>query len=297
MHLDAILRAAELADIGQESLFKLGARSPGAWGRVVQGYICVPLERNATPPGYQGPLSLSLDDHLQALVWAVWCLDDGAVTLEHLRDTDPQLRSQRLGERLLHDPLQSVEAMEIVSHPVVLHDTPIFLLVSHHRVERGVFQTFRAVDRFTVREVGCAFAPKYVRGHPQTNHAVNGASSTGVLGVVLHDVHLVAKEARGLSSRVGDQRLGLGEFQFELLTQELTDLSLDLLGFCPWPEESKQEIVGIPDIPQAAVRGVFRKLGRKPLHLFAAMKNTIFSHRGKDELSSFLQRRHSVPCA
>ena len=27
------------------------------------------------------------------------------------------------------------------------------------------------------------------------------------------------------------------------------------------------------------------------------LKNTIFPHRGKDELSSFRQRRHSIPCA
>jgi hypothetical protein len=44
---------------------------------------------------------------------------------------------------------------------------------------------------------------------------------------------------------VGDQGLGLGELQLELITQELTDLRLDLLCLAPGTGEPEEKIVAL----------------------------------------------------
>ncbi len=62
------------------------------------------------------------------------------------------------------------------------------------------------------------------------------------LGVILEGKDLVVEEARSVCPRVGDQRLLLGEFQLEVVAQELAQSSLDLLGFGPWPGESQEEV-------------------------------------------------------
>ena len=52
-----------------------------------------------------------------------------------------------------------------------------------------------------------------------------------VLLVVVLDRDLVAEEPRRAGAGVGDQRLVLGEFQLEFVTQELRQALFDLLGF------------------------------------------------------------------
>lgn len=62
---------------------------------------------------------------------------------------------------------------------------------------------------------------------------------------------------------MGDQSLGLGEFQFERVAQELAEAGLDLLSFRAWPCEAEQEVVGIPHVTQASVIGVVGVVGRE----------------------------------
>jgi hypothetical protein len=56
-----------------------------------------------------------------------------------------------------------------------------------------------------------------------------------VLVVGVHHHHLVAEEPGGLRPPVGDQGLGRGQLQLELLAQEPPGLVLDLLGLLPGP--------------------------------------------------------------
>ncbi len=74
---------------------------------------------------------------------------------------------------------------------------------------------------------------------------------------------LVAEEPRRLAGGVGDQSLGLGKLQLELIAQELTDLRLDLLRFAPRTGKPEEKIVAIPHIPKPPVAGIVRVLARQ----------------------------------
>jgi hypothetical protein len=50
--------------------------------------------------------------------------------------------------------------------------------------------------------------------------------------------------------------LSRGQFQLEVLAQELDQALLDLLGFGLGAGEPEQVIVGVPDIPEPAVTGI-----------------------------------------
>ena len=80
----------------------------------------------------------------------------------------------------------------------------------------------------------------------------------GSLRVAVLDGDVVAEEPRWLAAGAGDQGLGRVEFQSEGLPEERRDPGLDLLGFGLRPGESHQGIVGVPQVPEAAVAGVHR---------------------------------------
>jgi hypothetical protein len=74
---------------------------------------------------------------------------------------------------------------------------------------------------------------------------------------------LVAEEVRRLAGGVGDQGLGLGQLQFELVAQERPDPGLDLLSFALGTGEPEQEVVAVPHIPKPPVAGIVRVLARQ----------------------------------
>lgn len=61
MNLDAVVRAAELAGISQETFENLCASAPDVPRTVVEDFVLVPIERNAAPLRYQRRLPGSLD--------------------------------------------------------------------------------------------------------------------------------------------------------------------------------------------------------------------------------------------
>jgi hypothetical protein len=72
------------------------------------------------------------------------------------------------------------------------------------------------------------------------------------------DGDLVAEEGRCLGAGMRDQGLVLVEFQVEVVTQELGQALLDLLGFGLGPGEPEEVIVGIADISGPPVAGITR---------------------------------------
>lgn len=77
----------------------------------------------------------------------------------------------------------------------------------------------------------------------QTDDAVDRASASGIeFPVAVLDGDLIPKEACRLGPTVGDQRLGVGQFQLEGVAQELPDVALDRLGFVPRSRETEQEV-------------------------------------------------------
>ena len=69
---------------------------------------------------------------------------------------------------------------------------------------------------------------------------------------------MVAEEPRPLGAGVGDQGLGVAEFQPEGLPEEPREPGLDLLGFGLRPDKSQYVVIRVPYVFQAAVAGVHR---------------------------------------
>ena len=71
------------------------------------------------------------------------------------------------------------------------------------------------------------------------------------------DGDLVAGEPRRAGTGVGDQGLVFGQFQLEVITQELGEAGLDLLGLGFRPGEPEQGVVGVSGgVAQPPVPGI-----------------------------------------
>ncbi|MGH8055984.1 MAG: hypothetical protein ACREOH_01920 [Candidatus Entotheonellia bacterium] len=73
------------------------------------------------------------------------------------------------------------------------------------------------------------------------------------LPVVLQHHAVVAENPRGWGARVRDPRLGGGEFQREVIAQELSERVLDRFGFVSWPAESDQPISRIAPVSAPSI--------------------------------------------
>ncbi len=82
----------------------------------------------------------------------------------------------------------------------------------------------------------------------QPGHAIDRPATVGERPVVVLGGDLVADEPRSAGAGVGDPRLCLRQFQLELIAQELTEATFDLLSFGRRSGEPEQEVVGIADV-------------------------------------------------
>jgi hypothetical protein len=87
------------------------------------------------------------------------------------------------------------------------------------------------MDRFSVAHVGCGLALHHIPRHLQADGAVEASLAFGAPGCIVVHHNVIAEKVRRLGAGVGDQGLGFGELQFEMLAQELSDSGLDLLSF------------------------------------------------------------------
>lgn len=65
-----------------------------------------------------------------------------------------------------------------------------------------------------------------------------------------------------MSAPLGEQRLGCGECQFAVISQEGPDGRLDLRGFAAWPAKPAPPLVRIASIAQASLGRILRVEGR-----------------------------------
>src|SRR5258708_24774095 len=222
---------------------------PYGFGLVVEACAYTSRERYATPVRDERCLLVpTIHSHPKHPIGARRRGGGRPIAAPDLLNAEAQLVPERLGQRGPHDPLETIEPVAVVGKLVVLHDTPELLLVmGHDAVWRVVFH-FRPVYRFTAAHVRFALSPRDGHGHPQTDISVDGA-----FRVVMHGAYLITEEARGFGPRVSDQSLGLGEFQFERVAQELAEAGLDLLSLRAWPSEAEQKVVGVAHVAQASV--------------------------------------------
>jgi hypothetical protein len=90
-----------------------------------------------------------------------------------------------------------------------------------------------------------AFGLDHIGGHVQPDATVGRSAASGQSLVVVAHGDLVAEEPRRTGAGVGDQRLGLGQLQLEVLLQELSEATFDLLGFGLRSGEPEQDVIGL----------------------------------------------------
>src|SRR3981081_251774 len=132
VNLHFLLGAAMLAGVSKEPLQQLGPPIPDKARSIIEDCFALVSQRDAAPLGYQRTSSFTLDLNLESLARAVRCMDGRGVPVPDLLDGGAPLGGQRLGEGLLHDPPHTVEAVKVVGHSVILHETPIFRLELLH---------------------------------------------------------------------------------------------------------------------------------------------------------------------
>ena len=128
---------------------------------------------------------------------------------------------------------------------------------------------------FAPLHVPRAFGRDHLPGHAEPDPAVDRPVASGDLPVVVLDGDLVAEEPRRAGAGVGDQRLGLRQLQRELLVQEPSEATFDLLSFGSWSGEPEQDVIGVSDVTQPPILRIVRIQARKAALLLAQR-----SHRG-----------------
>src|SRR5262245_7164527 len=107
MDLDLLPGATELAGVGQQPREELRTPGPDLVHRVVEDRVLLSGERDAAPPHHERGLPFAPLLDLEALAWAAGRLECSPEAGVDLADADAQLVRQRLGQRRLHDPLQT----------------------------------------------------------------------------------------------------------------------------------------------------------------------------------------------
>jgi hypothetical protein len=167
------------------------------------------------------------------------------------------LSANGMDQRKFHHPMESPKAMDVEGQEVVLDEAPIFRLVLGHDAEIGVTKPSSQPTRSASPHVSRAFRPDDIHGDLQPGCAIDTAMTAKVVLLIgVQGDDLVAEESCRFRSRMGDQRLLPGEFELERVVQESPQLKSDLFGLLPWPTEAEQEVIRIPDIPQASEVGV-----------------------------------------
>jgi hypothetical protein len=133
--------------------------------------------------------------------------------------------------------------VNISGRQVVLDDAPVdgpeggddgvVAAVGQGRLFRGL----------TAAQERGALGLDHIERHPQRDLSVHRSAAAGGFAAVVLDGDLVAEESGRAGAGVGDQRLVVGEFQFEFVTQELRQPLFDLLGFGLRPGEPEQMVI------------------------------------------------------
>ena len=122
---------------------------------------------------------------------------------------------------------------------------------------------------FAELQVRGALGRDHVPWHAQRDAAIGRPPAVGELAVVVVDGDLIAEVTGRTGAAVSDQRLFLGQFQLEVITQERPEALFDLLGFGFRSGEPEQGVIGIAGVSEPPVGGIAGVLAGKRTLLFA----------------------------
>src|SRR6266567_2817519 len=81
--------------------------------------------------------------------------------------------------------------------------------------------------------------------HEEANAPIGATALLDVFGIVLLVHNVIVQKSRFFAACVGDERLFLGHFQFEGVSQELSELLLDCLCFFSRASKAEERIIRI----------------------------------------------------
>src|SRR2546425_10499439 len=90
-----------------------------------------------------------------------------------------------------------------------------------------------------------------------------------MLGIGPHRADLVPEKPGRVTGSMGEQGLGPGKLQLEVILQELSELILDGFRFVARPNEAKQKIVRVAHVSEPPKPRIVRSHRSKVLRLLA----------------------------
>ena len=262
MHFHVPGALADLAPVREEPGNQLLRTGCPAWLAVLDNGLLLLPERYSAVSRDQRLPAFAFDDRLEALARTVRSVDFRFMLCRHLRYGRAVLSREGLQHRRLHDPAQPVQTVDVIGQQVVLDYSPvlrsvdgddgIIVHVHHPGPARG----------FPALRIGCALGLDHVSGHPEPDGRIARPLAPGYRLVILLNGDLVAEEPCRAGTRVGNQRLFLGQVQLEFVAQELPEPPLDFLGFRFRPGETEQVVISITAISQPPVARIMNILAR-----------------------------------
>jgi hypothetical protein len=139
------------------------------------------------------------------------------VALVHLWHREPEFGCQCLDERLLHHPLERIQAPQVVRESVIVHQTPIFRLVVGDDGEITLHRQFLPMSGFALALITPAFLLNDAVRDAKSNTSIETPLRMGALGVVVERLDLVAEETSTLIPGMSNECFRVREFQLEVV--------------------------------------------------------------------------------
>jgi hypothetical protein len=217
IHFHILSRSTQFAFLGKESFDQFVTFWSCDSGLLINEYRhWLSFERYAPKSSHKRFLSFSWDVDFQALVRDSVCCLETCFVLAPLRfHAALVLVGKGLEEGTAGLPVQFPKPADVVGKHIILHHSPIFLLVMVDDGKIIVFQQLGPMMRFSRLLIEGTFAFDDIWRNEQPNATVGDTPFLSLLGVALLVHDMVVEETRLLCTRMSNQGLFLGHFELE----------------------------------------------------------------------------------
>jgi len=253
--LNPVPRATEFACVRQKTSDKLGSgrrRAVQVRWDVHETEERIGRKSDSSEPCDQRFLAWSVKSHLHAPHGPSPMIDLGLEASGCLGDGRSVDMSKGLEHGCLHDPLQMVKPVSILGKGIVLSHASEFASVCLDDEKVTRVPKFGTVNGFPSSHILGDFGLQLLGWHSERNLSRRRLPETRA---VIHS-NVISEEPGLFGPGMSDQGLFRGHFQFELISQELFQLDLDLFGLILRAGETQEEVVGISDVPKPSIVGI-----------------------------------------
>ena len=224
VHLNVSRALADLASVRKESGDQFLGTDRSTWLMVPQDGLLLRAEWYSSVPGNQWfPPTSAFDPRFEARAQPVWGVDFGLVFRRRLAYGRAVLAAEGLQHRRLHDPVQSIQPVDVAGQQVVLDYPTIFRPIDGDDGVVVHIHYLGAARGLSALHIVGAFGLDHVGWHPQPNGPVTRPLAVGDRLVVLPNGDLVVEESCRAGAGMSDQRFLFRQFQPEFITQELSE--------------------------------------------------------------------------